>query len=187
MTKKKLLKGILLEVIQRLGGASLSIIDEGFLNSRYAFTHPSRELLGLSLYENHKKKIKKSRKAFFSILLFYLKKDGLVVKTGARKNAIWRISPQGKKYLQQLADDNNGNVLPRQDGRLRLVIFDIPEKERQKRDRLRELLISSGFEILQKSVWLGKRPLSEEMVRKMKDYNLKNYVHIFEVTKKGTL
>ena len=77
--------------------------------------------------------------------------------------------------------------VPPSDGIMRLVIFDIPEKERKKRRALRAELISFNFSQLQKSVWAGENPLPEDFLSFLDELNLKNKVHIFSVRKHGTL
>ena len=78
------------------------------------------------------------------------------------------------------------NIPPR-DGVQRIVVFDVPERERRKRDVLRFELISSGFEQLQKSVWIADRPVTEEFIALLDNLRLRNHVHIFTVQKHGTL
>jgi len=78
------------------------------------------------------------------------------------------------------------NIPPR-DGVQRIVVFDIPERERRKRDVLRFELISSGFEQLQKSVWIADRPMTEEFITLLDNLRLHSHVHIFTVQKHGTL
>ena len=73
------------------------------------------------------------------------------------------------------------------DGITRLVVFDIPERERKKRDTLRAELIGYGFEGLQRSVWIGHRPLPADFIEFLDSLNLKNKVHIFSVRESGTL
>ena len=77
--------------------------------------------------------------------------------------------------------------MPESDGITRLVIFDIPERERKKRDILRVELIGSDFQMLQKSVWIGRRPLPKDFVAFLDSLDLKNRVHIFSVKDRGTL
>jgi phenylacetic acid degradation operon negative regulatory protein len=47
------------------------------------------------------------------------------------------------------------------DGRWRILIFDVPENQRQKRDMLRAKLTDLGFHQLQKSVWITPYPIPE--------------------------
>lgn len=73
------------------------------------------------------------------------------------------------------------------DGIQRLVIFDIPEAMRAKRQAIRAELVSCGYQQLQKSVWLGEKPLSNDFIELLEALDAKPYVHIFSVRKTGTL
>jgi len=44
-----------------------------------------------------------------------------------------------------------------------------------------------GFTMLQKSLWIGSNKIPEEFIEDLKEWKIIEYVHIFEVTKKGTL
>ncbi|OHA03375.1 MAG: hypothetical protein A3C92_00330 [Candidatus Sungbacteria bacterium RIFCSPHIGHO2_02_FULL_53_17] len=77
--------------------------------------------------------------------------------------------------------------MPKKDGKLRIVIFDIPERDRRKRDWLRVQLLANDFEPLQKSVWTGTRPLSVTLMKEIDALNLGAYIHIMSIGEKGTL
>jgi len=67
-----------------------------------------------------------------------------------------RITESGRKALafeQEKAKLKNVNK-KRWNGRWRVVIFDVPEKRRKTRDRLREIMERTGFARLQDSVWV---------------------------------
>ena len=49
------------------------------------------------------------------------------------------------------------------DGKWRLVIFDVDETIRNKRDELRRWLIKLGLKLMQKSVWIYPYPLEEQI------------------------
>ena len=51
------------------------------------------------------------------------------------------------------------------DGKLRIVIFDIPEHKKGWRDWIRQELILLQFQQLQKSVHIGKYPLPESFYK----------------------
>jgi DNA-binding transcriptional regulator PaaX len=67
------------------------------------------------------------------------------------------------------------------------MIFDIPERERKKRDWIRSQLVSFGFEPLQKSVWSGGSPLPKNFIEDIEIMNLDHCIHIFSVRDSGTL
>ncbi len=79
----------------------------------------------------------------------YLKREGY--GAGARLS----LTERGKSYAQKLLNDPSLGVHKplRWDGRWRIVTFDIWEKRREVRDRLRLLLTRIGFVRIQHSVW----------------------------------
>lgn len=187
-----LTRRILLVFLSSIAEATLEVIDEGFLNPNYAFTHPTRALLGLSYKGQPSKPTDRSiklRRNLFATTLRRLQKDGLVEKSGSHRKAIWSITALGRKQAVNLgtADKGGFTELPPLDGKIRVVGFDIPEKERWKRDRLRTVLISCKYEMLQRSLWTGRRPLPEFVFDEIKNLKLRHHVHIFEINKKGTV
>ena len=65
------------------------------------------------------------------------------------------LTPKGAKKLGEWK--HHDYKLPRPekwDSRWRILIFDIPEKKRWLRDRIRDTLLAVGFKRLQKSVWV---------------------------------
>lgn len=165
---------LVLEKLAELGTAYLDI----FFPPQYSFTRLSRKLFGLD-------DSPEVAPATLSSMLSRLRKRGLVCRSGSIKHSGWRITQNGRKWLS-----NNSEVVvvvPEEDGITRLVIFDIPEKERHKRDTVRTELVASGFRKLQKSVWIGHNPLPEHFIELLDDLGLKNKVHIFSVQEEGTL
>ncbi len=73
------------------------------------------------------------------------------------------------------------------DGIARIVAFDIPERERKKRDTIRAELVTYNFKQLQKSVWIGYNPLPEDFTELLNGLHLRDEVHIFSVLEKGTI
>ena len=68
-----------------------------------------------------------------------------------------------------------------------MVIFDIPEKHRRRRDWLRFHLKNLGFRLIQASVWLGPTALPEAFVKDIKMYGMDQWVHIFPLDRTGTI
>ena len=119
----------------------------------------------------------------FSTILSRLKKQGLVVRSGSHKKSLWSLAQEGKDLLADVI----GASLPKEDGIVRLVMFDIQETERVKRNLVRFELAACGYQRLQKSVWFGYRPLPEKFIKSLDDLKLKGKVHIVSINKGGTL
>lgn len=61
-----------------------------------------------------------------------------------------------------------------------MVIFDIPEHERWKRQRFRRILINYRFTQIQKSVWITKYDYTELLREEIRHSDLFDYVRIYE-------
>lgn len=70
-------------------------------------------------------------------------------------------------------------------GQWEVVIFDIPEKERRKRDILRVYLKSENFGKLQESVWISPSRHSEELANLTKELRIRPYVLVAYTPKIG--
>lgn len=171
--KKQSLTELILKGIARVGEGVL----EAFLPRQYPEARLTRELLGL----HSRRSI--SRRTF-STILSRLRNQGLVERSGKTRAARWRLTNNGRKYLEKRRISSQ---YAQEDGVGRLVIFDIPERERKKRDTIRCELVAADFRQLQKSVWIGYRPLPESFLALLDGLYLKEKVHIFSIRDKGTL
>lgn len=61
------------------------------------------------------------------------------------------------------------------DKKWRIIIFDVPESRRGKRDFLRRQLGLLGFQKLHKSVWVSPHPIPKEFVRLLWELKIKIY------------
>lgn len=118
--------------------------------------------------------------------LHRLQRQGLVsnLKGG------WLLTQEGKGFAQsflQLRSKYSKQQLPKEDGVLRVVIFDILEQEREKRDWIRGELLYHNYKPLQKSVWIGRCPLLPKFVNNINFLNLSESVHVFSVKDEGTI
>ncbi len=71
--------------------------------------------------------------------------------------------------------------------RATMIIFDIPEKDRRKREWLREVLRGMGCRRIQQSVWLAVGVLPKDFLVDLDRMRLSEFVEICEITKTGTL
>lgn len=69
------------------------------------------------------------------------------------------------------------------DGKLRLIIFDIPEEIAYKRQRFRENLQLLGFKYLQKSAWLCPYDIRKELGIIVDYLNIREYVEFMVIEK----
>ncbi|MFH1161749.1 MAG: hypothetical protein V1696_00505 [Candidatus Jorgensenbacteria bacterium] len=182
----------ILEILQAGAEASAGLFD-AFTSgygasyrkfSRMAQSGPARfKTDWAESYREHQK---------FYTLLNKLKRDGLVVNEGKQRAAIWKITERGVAKLKQRKKRVHLISTPPVYGggkgeKLYVISYDIPERERHKRAWLRAALLSLGFSPLQESVWVGKRLIPEDFIHDLREWDIVRYVHIFEVSKSGTL
>lgn len=161
-------------ILEKLTEAGELALDAMFPKNRIE-AKMWRELLGLSRNRQFKRES-------FSTTLTRLQKQGLVKKDGDRQHAIWKLTNSGKKKHTEYKLE-----LPKPDGIPRLVMYDIPETSKEKRNWIRMELVAFGYTQLQKSVWLGYCPVSENFIKSLNLFGLKNKVHILSINKSGTL
>ncbi|HEV7449766.1 MAG TPA: hypothetical protein VGP13_04500 [Candidatus Paceibacterota bacterium] len=79
---------------------------------------------------------------------------GLVTRNGRRAAWSARLTPAGARFAQVLELSGSLVANPKRwDGRWRMVIFDVWERRRPVRDKLRRGLQNAGFYKIQNSVW----------------------------------
>jgi len=89
----------------------------------------------------------------FNRLIKYLKYNGyLYVRKDKNKNAII-LTPKGAKKILEIRRKIEG-LTKRKDGKWQMVIFDIPEDIRARRDYFRAGLKRLKYQKLQQSIWI---------------------------------
>jgi len=130
----------------------------------------------------------------FYIILSKLKKEGLVAKEINNSLSKWSITKKGLNKLQLIESRKTSDgysadysKYKKMSNKFCVVIFDIPEEDRRKREWLRFALSSLGFSLLQNSVWIGKNVIPEQLIYDLKEKGMMKYVHIFGVGDQGTI
>jgi len=125
-------------------------------------------------------------------LIYRLKKSGLIREEIENKKKFLFLTRKGKQEMSLLKEKSKNklpdNFYQRDKGnRFIIVVFDVPEKEKRKREWLRSALKNMEFKIIQKSVWLGKNKIPQKFLLDLSKLNLIDFVEIFEITKGGSL
>jgi len=131
----------------------------------------------------------RNKRRFYSVLN-QLKKQGFISKGSHGKETFWEITEKGIKHIEKFSDKLNlpkRNYKKEKNDGLIIVVFDIPEKYRHKRNWIRQSLISLEFNLLQKSVWIGKNKIPQTFLKDMAELGIIDDVHIFSVIKAGTI
>ena len=127
------------------------------------------------------------QEATFRTILTRLKTQGLIQN---ESRGIWSLTKKGllMHKVKDTKDSAYGKFIA-DHGKQRdtIVIFDIPKHKNNTRDRLRAELIMLGYELLQKSVWIGGGPLPEQFISYLRAAGIMSAVHIFTIQKRGTI
>lgn len=106
--------------------------------------------------------------SYVPTILSRLKKKGLVRFEGEGSKRHVAITDAGRGYLMtKRASLTKRKQTRRWDGYWRIVMFDIPESQKNRRDALRRELMSVGFKKLQRSIWVSPDEC-EEYVKLLK-------------------
>lgn len=113
--------------------------------------------------------------------IYRLSKNGYISK----ENNSFLILPKGRKYVENKKvrmmtfespfENNSSKNL--------LVMFDIPESKKAEREWFRFQLKQFGYNMIQRSVWVGPSPLPKEFLDYVKSLNLKNCIKTFKLEK----
>jgi DNA-binding transcriptional regulator PaaX len=124
---------------------------------------------------------KKYKDNSFNNTILRLKKKGLIEKIKRK----WVLTEKGKEYFE------NKNKLyvkfhspfPLNSPKNLLLMFDIPESKRTKRNWLRWHLREFQYHMIQQSVWVGPSPLPKKFKEHAKNIGLDKFVKTFKLSK----
>ncbi len=108
-----------------------------------------------------------------------MKSKGLVKVAKKGSNNFLALTSKGE--LEKLFVKASISKSNHWDGKWRIVIFDVPEEARDKRDQLRGLLKRNNFVKLQASVFINPYPLNREAIGYLQQSGLMNYIRIIKV------
>jgi len=195
--KKNLLKELLKDLPYSFGAASLAVIlgigqgvitvaggipmnkkigkKMGIAGSTDWALRNSRDFI--SDYIDIKEILKNLTKNNSFVILNRLQNKGLVEK----KDNKYILTFLGLKYFKRIKQKNSDREIKKWDGRWRVVMFDIPEKLRKERNWLRHQLYGLEYQLIQKSVFLGKWPLTEDFFNEIIERRLNNFIRLITV------
>lgn len=101
-------------------------------------------------------------------------------------NGEYRITYKGEEYLNKRAYVNFRTFISEKtdkDPKDLLLLYDVPEKDRSKREWLRRELKNFNYIMIQRSVWVGPSPLPKEFTQYLKSLGLKDTIKTFKLEK----
>jgi virulence-associated protein VapD len=143
--------------------------------------------------KRHQAKNPDRERQSFNELLYRLRRDNLIGPSSKNRLKIpMLLTKKGKARLNALRKKaKHAFPMPayalEKDSVIKIVVFDIPERERKKRDWLRVALHQLGFRMLQRSVWIGRTKIPEDFLSDLRRLKLFQYIEIIAITKTGSL
>jgi CRISPR/Cas system-associated endoribonuclease Cas2 len=120
------------------------------------------------------------KKATLRVNFSRLLKSGLIEKS--EKEKVYCLTDKGEEFILYI--QNRYSILKKPwDGKVRLVVFDISEKNKWLRNWLRKELLLMQFKPLQKSVYIGKYPIPEDLYQEIIKNKLFENVYVFTIEK----
>jgi len=160
--------GVICLTLFEMGNAVL----DSFFPENYSFARPSRRIFGLA------SKNKWPSRKTIQAGLYRLIEFGIVEK----KQDGFSLTKTGKALSVRILGKKK-SLEKKWDGKYRLVIFDIPEQKKKVRNWLREELYLLEYDQLQKSVFVGKHPLTSEIIGDIGRLGIREYVNYLLVDK----
>ena len=132
------------------------------------------EIPGISTKELFKETKAKGLYKDFYNNIFRLISQGLLERQENNKGIVLRLSEEGKNILLR--------VKPKKDGVWKMVIFDIPEKQKKVRVVLRAKLKQLNFKKWQNSIWITPYTLNAEIEEELTQLSKHFFVRLIKTT-----
>lgn len=110
--------------------------------------------------------------------VYHLAKRGLITKRSANGKQFLSLTGKGELELLINKMRRSGKPASSWDGKWRIMMFDIPEEAKIKRDWLRRLLKQNDFLQLQASVYISPYPLNRAAIDYLEMTGLIRYIMI---------
>lgn len=146
------------------------------IDSLFVYPTMRNSLPGLKnpVFEKYRKE--KGMKKF-NKLVYYLKRKGYIKSKNLQSKQGLIITKEGIDRAIKASFKLNRERRP--DGKWVMVIFDIPDKSKNKRLILRSALLNLGFKVFQKSVWISPYNISEKIENFAQTNGLEDFLRIF--------
>lgn len=181
---------IIYKILDVLGHQAHDYLDftEAFLRAGYGASGGKIDFEYSRIRDQRiKKDLRKLELAKFRKYVSKLKRDGLVLENNSRQIYLSQKGKDKLKNLQNSVSLNKNQYVRKIGDRVIVVSYDIPTAFNRERNILRSMLNMLGFNLIHKSVWVGKVSLPERFLGDLNALGILDYIQILEVTKNGTL
>lgn len=129
------------------------------------------------LYE---RKMQRYKRGVIQSSLSRLSKRGYVKKSDQG----WSATERGQKHLKRTRlFEYIESPFGKNAGAGTIISFDIPERDRVKRNWLRNQIKIFGYKMLQQSLWVGPGPLPKDFISRLEDMGIRKNVKTFKIRK----
>lgn len=111
-----------------------------------------------------------------------LKRRGVLEARRVENAAGYSLSPDALEVLREGDVRIFGPKRASEADGLLIVVFSVPESERDRRHQLRTLLSALGFGTISPGVWVAPSMLHDEVTRALENRGLTSYVDVFRAT-----
>jgi hypothetical protein len=181
---------IIYKLLSNLEERAIDMIDliDVFISSGYGASMGkieyefSRKAVKRTENKRNKEKVRNIKK-----YLSKLEKNGLIIKNSINKID---ITSKGKRKLNVFKKSfllNKTQYKKEKSDNIIVISYDIPVAFNKERNILRDILRYLNFNLIHKSVWIGRTKLPKEFILDMEKLGILDYIEILEVTKNGSL
>ncbi len=126
----------------------------------------------------NERRLQLSQRGSVKSAIFRLQAKGYVANTSAG----WYLTSAGKVHVKEThLLGYIASPFKETDRKNIVIAFDVPERDRAKRDWLRNQIKIFGYKMLQQSLWIGPGPLPKSFIKRLEDLNLRKSTKIFKV------
>ncbi|KKQ23115.1 MAG: hypothetical protein US36_C0004G0016 [Candidatus Wolfebacteria bacterium GW2011_GWC1_37_10] len=133
-----------------------------------------RNISNLETFWDYYDELKEMKKNSARVILWKLQKKGLVSKKGDK----YHLTSLGNKIIKIFKEKQDNDLW---DGKWRIVMFDIPEQKKKSRNWLRHQLLIFDYKPIQKSVFIGKNPMKEDLYKEIIEQDLFSCIRLMTV------
>jgi DNA-binding transcriptional regulator PaaX len=181
----------ILEEIADFGTRGAALAEAMLTVGVTKFIYPSLEKRFNEIMKKNEaaKERSRERRRFYQTLC-RLKKEGIVARNGSD---VLVLTERGRNILEEEKRRSPRMSFPSKTYPIKtiqeitVIIFDIPEVQRERREWFRAVITKLGFSMAQKSVWIGAVDIPEQLINDLRSLLLLPYVKFFTVVARGTL
>ncbi len=181
---------IIYKILDFLEDTSMDTVNffAAFIKAGYGATHGKIDREYKKYGEKtHSRHIEREKRRNLQKYISKLKSQGLIAESSSNQIILSRKGEEKLETLRKnkILDKNSYQKNP--GDKVIIVSYDLPTAFNKERDTLRDILKVLGFQMIHKSVWVGKIKIPKKFVLAVEKLGILKFIEILEVSKNGTL